>query len=142
MSSALHRAHAPAAGLRASGARIAALPFQSPSTSSRSSLPVFRLSALALALSWSLPAQAQQAEDDDTAVPTIVVEASPFKRSSEELVQPVDVLSGEELERRRNGTIGDVLAVLHPALAELQRLRGVIHGMADELEHTTPVGPV
>lgn len=37
--------------------------------------------------------------------------------------------------------IGDVLAVLHPTLAELQRLRGVIHGMADELEHTTPVVP-
>ena len=68
------------------------------------------MSSLAIALSWSLPAQAQQSEDDTGAVPTIVVEASPFKRSSEQLVQPVDVLSGEELERRRNGTIGDVLA--------------------------------
>lgn len=117
MMSASHRALAPAAGLRAPGARLAALPplssFTSRSTfinaaSSRASLPIFSLSSLALALSWSLPAQAQQTEDDT--VPTIVVEASPFKRSSEELVQPVDVLSGEALERRRNGTIGDVLA--------------------------------
>lgn len=38
--------------------------------------------------------------------------------------------------------IGDVLAVLHPTLAELQRLRAVIHGMADELEHQPAVGPV
>lgn len=38
--------------------------------------------------------------------------------------------------------IADFLAIGHPLLVELQRLRAVIHGMADELEHTTPVGPV
>lgn len=38
--------------------------------------------------------------------------------------------------------INDVLTILHPVLAELQRLRAVIHGMADELEHTTPTGPM
>lgn len=110
MSFASHRAPAPTAGLRAPVARLAALPSHaSVSASPSSSRLHFRLTSLALALSWSLPAHTQQAEDD-TAVPTIVVEASPFKRSSEELVQPVDVLSGEALERRRNGTIGDVLA--------------------------------
>ncbi|MGQ0697531.1 MAG: TonB-dependent receptor [Panacagrimonas sp.] len=45
-----------------------------------------------------------------TLLETIVVEASPFGHSADALVQPVDVLTGEELERNRHGTIGDVLA--------------------------------
>lgn len=40
---------------------------------------------------------------------TVVVEASPFGRTEDELVHPVDVLAGEELERHRRGTLGDLL---------------------------------
>lgn len=40
----------------------------------------------------------------------IIVRSGPFERTADELVQPVDVLSGEALERRRRGTVGDVLA--------------------------------
>ncbi|WP_370307657.1 TonB-dependent receptor [Sinimarinibacterium flocculans] len=40
----------------------------------------------------------------------IIVRSGPFGRTADELVQPVDVLSGEALERRRRGTVGDVLA--------------------------------
>ncbi len=40
----------------------------------------------------------------------IVVEAHPLGRSAEKLVRPVDVVTGDELDRSRNGTIGDVLA--------------------------------
>jgi iron complex outermembrane receptor protein len=50
------------------------------------------------------------AEDAPTQLETIVIQASPFGLSADALVQPVDVLSGEDLEQRRRGTIGDVLA--------------------------------
>lgn len=40
----------------------------------------------------------------------IIVRSGPFERTADELVQAVDVLSGEALERRRRGTVGDVLA--------------------------------
>lgn len=40
---------------------------------------------------------------------TIRVTASPFERGADELAQPVDVLYGEALDRRRSGTLGDTL---------------------------------
>lgn len=54
-----------------------------------------------------------QAEDDTSEQPThlesIVVTGSPLGRTADELVQPVDVLAGNELERKRRGTIGETL---------------------------------
>lgn len=72
----------------------------------------FTLAPLALALSAPALAQTVQTEPpaDPVVLDTVIVEASPFRRSAEELVHPADVLRGEELERRRGGTIGDVLA--------------------------------
>ncbi len=76
----------------------------------------FTLHRIALALSPALvlplPLGAQETSPTAEApqLETIIVEASPFRRGAEDLVQPVDVLAGEELERRRGGTIGDVLA--------------------------------
>lgn len=73
----------------------------------------FALHRIALALALPLPVGAQEipsAAEAATTLETIIVEASPFRRGAEELVQPVDVIAGEELERRRGGTIGDVLA--------------------------------
>jgi iron complex outermembrane receptor protein len=42
-------------------------------------------------------------------IQTITVEASPLGRSADDLVQPVDVLAGAELDRKRRATIGEVL---------------------------------
>ncbi|MGB1561180.1 MAG: TonB-dependent receptor [Sinimarinibacterium flocculans] len=50
------------------------------------------------------------APTEPTQLEEIIVRSGPFERTSHELVQPVDVLSGDELERRRRGTVGDVLA--------------------------------
>ena len=51
------------------------------------------------------------ADDTDpaTELDPITVTASPFDREADELAQPVDVLYGEELERRRAGTLGETL---------------------------------
>ncbi len=132
MSSVTHRALARAAGLCAPVAHHAtsqaANLFSTSRQARRGGAPAwFRLTPLALALSWPLPAIAQEttadtaearesADERRTAgngaiaeLPTITVEASPFGRDAETLVQPVDVISGEELERLRGGTIGDML---------------------------------
>lgn len=69
------------------------------------------LPALALA-ALSLPASllgAEEREEAPAQLDTIVV-TSPFRQNAEELIQPVDVLAGEALERQRQGTIGDVLS--------------------------------
>ncbi|TDU25626.1 iron complex outermembrane receptor protein [Panacagrimonas perspica] len=66
---------------------------------------------LALALPWCAQAQTLPVPPEPAVtLEEVVVEAHPLGRTAEELVRPVDVLSGEELERSRNGTIGDVLA--------------------------------
>lgn len=85
----------------------------------RGALTVLDVRRTALSLAFALPwcAQAQPAATPATApaeatvvLEEVVVEAHPLGRTVEELVRPVDVLTGEELERGRNGTIGDVLA--------------------------------
>lgn len=70
------------------------------------------LAALVMVLGPSLAfSQEEETAEAPTELETIEVKASPFaKRSADELVQPVDVLSGEELERKRSGNLGDALA--------------------------------
>lgn len=61
------------------------------------------LSALAIALaSCDTLADAQKVEE-------IIVTASPLGGTADELVRPVEVVSGEELDRVRRNTIGDTL---------------------------------
>lgn len=52
---------------------------------------------------------AQTPEATSDGVPTITVEASPFRRAADDIVQPVDVIAGEELDRKRRASIGEVL---------------------------------
>ncbi len=61
-----------------------------------------------LALAQDAPADTPAAEP--TQLEEIVVRSGPFEKNADELVRPVDVLAGEELERKRRGTLGDVLA--------------------------------
>ena len=70
--------------------------------------PLLRPTALALA-ALAFPAIALAEDSPATQLDTIVVQANPFNRTTDELIQPVDVIAGEELERRRRGTIGDAL---------------------------------
>lgn len=56
-------------------------------------------------------AQEQDTEEEPARLETIEVTASPFaKRAADELVQPVDVLAGDALDRKRSGTLGDTLS--------------------------------
>lgn len=55
------------------------------------------------------PAQAADTADAPPGIETITVEASPFRRAADDIVQPVKLLSGEELDRKRRATIGEVL---------------------------------
>lgn len=60
----------------------------------------------------TLPALAQSGATDPAApvvLEAVTVEATPFKRNADELVQPVDVLQGAELDRKRKSTLGEVL---------------------------------
>ncbi|HEY0974790.1 MAG TPA: TonB-dependent receptor [Solimonas sp.] len=70
--------------------------------------PLLRPTTLALA-TLAFPAIAFAEDAPATQLDTIVVQANPFNRTTDELIQPVDVIAGEELERRRRGTIGDAL---------------------------------
>lgn len=74
-------------------------------------IPAFGASAVAL-VAQLLPLPLHGADDgaSPAELDEIVVTASPFRHSAEELVQPVDLLAGDALDRRRRGTIGDVLA--------------------------------
>jgi iron complex outermembrane receptor protein len=65
-----------------------------------------RFCAYAFACAFVLNANA--AEDAD-AVEEIVVTASPLGRTTDELLQPADVIAAAELERKRRGTIGETL---------------------------------
>ncbi|MFP5357527.1 MAG: TonB-dependent receptor [Gammaproteobacteria bacterium] len=63
---------------------------------------------LTLLLLATAPVQVQ-ADEDATELEPVIVTASPFGREADELVQPVEVLSGRELDRKRAATIGDTL---------------------------------
>jgi iron complex outermembrane receptor protein len=70
----------------------------------------FKLRGLALAAAaFPLIAAAESPEATVELAP-VQVQASPLGQTADELVHPVDVLSGAELQRRQRGTIGDVLA--------------------------------
>ena len=75
--------------------------------------PLLRPLALSLAAAVfpHLPAQAQDAAAPQSPVVLegVTVQASPFKGDPDALVQPVVVLKGADLERKRKATIGEVL---------------------------------
>lgn len=72
--------------------------------------PAFKVRPLALALAAAaFPWLPAQAEDTPVLLDKVTVEATPFKRDADELVQPVDVLQGRELERKRRPTLGETL---------------------------------
>ncbi|NKF22878.1 TonB-dependent receptor [Solimonas marina] len=82
------------------------LPF-APSGAAALSLKPLMLAAMAFpALAF---ADADVRDRDENAPAEIVVTASPLGRTSDELVQPVDVLSGADLDRARRGTLGETL---------------------------------
>lgn len=77
---------------------------------------LFRRSALASALylSFSTPAAhaagpSPAASPDGTVLPEIIVTADPFARPADTLTQPVEVLTGDALDRRRGLTVGETL---------------------------------
>ena len=72
--------------------------------------PVFRPLALSLAAAVlpQLPAHAQT-DDKPVVLEGVTVQASPFKGDPDALVQPVVVLKGADLERKRKATIGELL---------------------------------
>lgn len=76
-----------------------------------SSRLLFRLLPCVLATAFSVGAYAQDAPATDMPVEldTVIVQANPLGRGADDLVQPVTVLAGEELERKRRATIGEVL---------------------------------
>lgn len=64
-----------------------------------------------LCMAATAPAQEPDTQEAPTQLEAIEVKASPFaKRAADELVQPVDVLAGEALERKRAGNLGDTLS--------------------------------
>lgn len=69
---------------------------------------LFRPLALSLCAAV-LPALAQTAKEPPVVLDGVVVQASPFKGDPDALVQPVTVLRGAELERKRKATIGELL---------------------------------
>lgn len=54
-------------------------------------------------------ASAPAATDETARLPTITVRTGLFRQSADELVHPVDIVTGDELESRRRGTLGEVL---------------------------------
>lgn len=49
------------------------------------------------------------ADDAPEALPEIIVTADPFARAADQLTQPVEVLSGDALDRQRGASIGETL---------------------------------
>lgn len=87
-----------------------------PVSHRRTAFAVALLSPLLLALPF--PAESADTAADPAAPPppvdpaeveTIVITADPFARTVDQLVQPTEILSGEELERRRGATLGETL---------------------------------
>jgi iron complex outermembrane receptor protein len=68
------------------------------------------LTLAAIAFPSMAGAQANaEGADAPTALEEIIVTATPLGRTADELIQPVDVLGGAELDRKRAGTIGETL---------------------------------
>lgn len=68
------------------------------------------LSAAPFAALAAEPGRTPEAEvPAGSSVPTIRVEASPFRRRADDIVQPVQVIAGKELDRKRGASIGSVL---------------------------------
>jgi iron complex outermembrane recepter protein len=64
------------------------------------------LAVISLALAWATSAMA----DELIEMQPLVIESAAWPdRTADDLVEPVEVLSGEELQRRRAGTIGELL---------------------------------
>lgn len=53
--------------------------------------------------------EAAPAPSDPAEIETIVITADPFSRTSDQLTQPAEILSGEELDRRRGASLGETL---------------------------------
>lgn len=76
-----------------------------------------RRTALAVALMTLLPTQNLWADELDAAatavdpaeVETITVTSDPFSRTTDRLIQPAEILDGEELARRRGASLGETL---------------------------------
>ena len=77
-----------------------------------------RFAPLALALAAALPALAlaqdaapdpEHAHDVAKTLDVVEVTASPLRQGIEDLARPVDVLTGEELDARKSGTLGETL---------------------------------
>ena len=73
--------------------------------------------SLALAVILALLAPARGQADDSgqqpaprRALPPVVVTADPLARPGDELLQPVEILAGEELDRQRSSVIGETVA--------------------------------
>lgn len=99
-------------------------------------IPRLRPTLLALALTPSFAAVAQAPQKSDTGparLDEIVVTANPLGRTADELIQPVDVIGGTELDRLRAGTLGETLEN-RPGVATTDFGRGaarpVIRGLA------------
>lgn len=72
-----------------------------------STLAFAALSTLSVPRALAQPAAAP--DDTPVVLDPVIVEATPFKRDADALVQPVDVLQGRELERKRRSTLGETL---------------------------------
>jgi iron complex outermembrane receptor protein len=77
--------------------------------------PLFAAVALALSLPFAAQAQDAQSHNQDTRhdeardLDRVVVTASPLRQTAEELSQPVEVLTGERLDRAKSATLGETL---------------------------------
>lgn len=71
-------------------------------------MPILRWSAPCAALLIPFSVLADDAASP-IELPPVTVTASPFLRAADELVQPVEVLSGSDLDRKRKATIGETL---------------------------------
>ncbi|HEY4556550.1 MAG TPA: TonB-dependent receptor plug domain-containing protein, partial [Lysobacter sp.] len=74
-----------------------------------------RRSTLALALLAALPAalaQTHTGHDAATDLDHVIVTASPLAATAEDLVRPVEVLSGERLDRAKSATLGETVSRL------------------------------
>lgn len=74
--------------------------------------PAFRLAILAAAVAASFASLAEDAPGAPEApvvLEKVTVQASAFKRNPDDLVQPVQVIQGKELDRKRKATLGELL---------------------------------
>ncbi len=78
--------------------------------STRNSVFSFSAAALTLLPLAAAVAQETRGRDADVVLPEIIVTADPIGgRTVDELIQPIHVLAGEGLERRRAGSLGEIL---------------------------------